>query len=364
MLSVKLSSHAGSVTPLDVDFTLDFARGVVGLTGPSGCGKTTLLRVIAGLEHAFDGTVSLNDSVLFDCIKEQGVKVSAERRGIGLVFQQPMLFAHLDVMGNLRFAFKRAHQTGFSIEQVIDWCGLEGLLCHRIEQLSGGQRQRVALARALIHHPKLLLLDEPFTGIDVHSRKVLIAALKKVSECGSIAMLMVSHDLNDIRLLCPSLLLMEQGKIVGSGDTLTLLNQYQTGQLLEQSVTATINCTVAAVERNDKGLSNVTLAFENHPIELSESFTVEENIMVMAVLCADEVSVSLSRQMDSSIANCLPCQLSQLQLLPCGHQLLHLSIGQQVILAKVTQKSVIRLDLKQGMLLYAQFKATAVKLLV
>lgn len=364
MLSVKLSSHVRSVTTLDVDIHVDFSYGVIGLTGPSGCGKTTLLRTIAGLENGFDGKVTLNDSVLFDCVNGKGVQVSAECRGIGMVFQQPTLFTHLNVLGNLHFAQKRAYQKGFTIKQIIAWCGLESLLEHRIEQLSGGQCQRVALARALMHHPKLLLLDEPFTGIDMHSRQVLIAALKKVSEHGSIAMLMVSHDVNDMRLLCGELMLMEQGKIVRFGHTLTLLNQYQTGQLLEQSITATINCEVTAVEYYDEGPCDVSLAFENHIIELCEASPVISNTPVMAVLSADEVSVSLSRHLDSSIVNCLSCELKQLQLMSCGHQLLHLAIGQQVIFAKVTQKSVRRLELKKGMEIYAQFKATAVKLLV
>lgn len=373
MLSVNLAVNANSIAPLDVDFTLAFCKGVVGLTGPSGCGKTTLLRAIVGLENRFDGTITLNDRVLFDGqagLNNKVECVNIEARGIGLVFQQPVLFTHLDVMGNLQFALKRAQQTGFSIEQVIAWCGLEALLKQQIEQLSGGQRQRVALARALIHHPKLLLLDEPFTGIDMHSRQVLIKALKKVSEYGSMSMLMVSHDLNDIRQLCAELMLMEKGKIVAMGDTLTLLNRYQTGQLLAQSVTATLNCMVAKTQslHENEGveapLNAVTLAFENHTIELCDTLTLEQNTPVMAVLCADEVSVSLSRHLDSSIVNCLPCELSQLQLMPCGHQLLHLSIGSQTIFAKVTPKSVQRLDLKQGIQIYAQFKATAVKLLV
>ena len=379
MLSVKLNTNALSVTPLDVDFTLKFNQGIVGLTGPSGCGKTTLLRTIVGLENAFDGKIELNESALFDCRQSKGINVTSEKRGIGLVFQHPTLFSHLDVKGNLAFAQKRALGQGITLKQVIDWCGLVDLLESRVDELSGGQKQRVALARALIQQPKLLLLDEPFTGIDVASRRDLITALKMVNQQVGLPMLMVSHDVNDIRLLCGELMLMEQGKITTLGDTLSLLNNYQTGQLLEQNISATIECHVTSIETNDLAQSNtaqnntlqktISLSIENHTIELCDNRHLQVGQSLMAVISADDVSVSLSRHLDSSIVNCLACELKDLVSLPCGHQLLYLAVGnsvksQQTIFAKVTQKSVQRLNLKLGMQIYAQFKATAVKLLV
>lgn len=386
MLSVKLSANALSVTPLDIDFTLSFEQGIVGLTGPSGCGKTTLLRTIVGLESAFDGKITLDQLTAFDCSMStsKSINVAPEKRGIGLVFQHPTLFSHLDVKGNLAFAQKRGLGQGITLKQVVDWCGIADLLNHRVDELSGGQKQRVALGRALIQQPKLLLLDEPFTGIDVASRRDLIAALKTVNQQLGLPMLMVSHDVNDIRLLCGELMLMEQGKITAFGDTLSLLNNYQTGQFLEQNISATIACDVTSIEFHDLAQNNMTqnnivqsntlqktigLSIENQTIELCYSRPLQEGQSLMAVIDANDVSVSLSRHLDSSIVNCLACELKDFVLLPCGHQLLYLSVGdvaqsQQIIFAKVTQKSVQRLNLKLGMQIYAQFKATAVKLLV
>lgn len=357
MLSVKLAANHLSPTELNVEFELDFRQGIIGLTGPSGCGKTTLLRVIAGLENRYLGQVSLNELVLFG----DGVNLPPEKRHIGMVFQQAIFFDHLDVLGNLNFGLKRARSKQFSLEQVIDWCGLETLVHHKAHQLSGGQKQRVALARALLNNPTMLLLDEPLTGIDVASRTQLIAVLHQVFQQTGLPMVMVSHQLNDIRLLCRQLLLMEQGKISAFGDTLALLNQYQTGQLLEHNITATITCRVS--EFDDDCQTVTRLDFEQQQIELAYGYSLEVGQQVMAVINAQDVSVCLSRPMDSSIVNCLAVTIDKITRLACSHQLLHLRVGQQFIFAKVTGQSVKRLQLSEGINVFAQFKANALNYL-
>ena len=240
MLSVELSD--GQLVPttlnLRVDIVLD--QGIVGIMGPSGCGKTTLLRVLAGLEKRYQGAITLADKLVWSTASK--VDLLSEKRDIGLVFQDARLFAHLSVAGNLAFAFKRAREPLFTIEQVVQWFGLSELLNASVSTLSGGEKQRVAVARAVIHSPKLLLLDEPFVSLDLSNRMVLLNSLKQVYQETRLPMIFVSHDINDIRQLCRQLLLMDQGQILQQGETFHLLNQLETGLKLDQPIAATVSC--------------------------------------------------------------------------------------------------------------------------
>ena len=125
---------------------------ILAVLGPSGCGKSTLLRCICGLESLDSGTIRLNEIDI--------TNFEAEDRGIGLIFQRPVLYPHLSVSGNLSLASKSGH------EEALEEVGLSGFEGRAVENLSGGEGQRVALARALLAEPDVLLLDEPFSALD------------------------------------------------------------------------------------------------------------------------------------------------------------------------------------------------------
>ena len=164
------------------EFNLELKPGeIIAITGPSGCGKTTLLRSICGLEKLDSGSVYLND--------EDITNDPPEKRGIGLIFQRPVLFPHLSVEGNLLLGNKKGDVTK-ALEEV----GLSEFQNRRIESLSGGEGQRVALARALLATPKVLLLDEPFSSLDekLSDKLVLdVRAILKQRKCPSI---LVTHN--------------------------------------------------------------------------------------------------------------------------------------------------------------------------
>lgn len=176
-------------SPIVHDVSLDLAeRETLAIQGPSGCGKTTLLRAIAGLEPEVTGTMTYGGRDL--------VRLPAERRNLGFVFQEGALFPHLSVGKNVGFGLRglAADARRARVEELLDLVRLGGLADRLPHQLSGGQRQRVALARAIAREPKLVLLDEPFSSLDAELKADLRRELFDVLRGRGVAAVLVTHD--------------------------------------------------------------------------------------------------------------------------------------------------------------------------
>jgi iron(III) transport system ATP-binding protein len=173
--------------------SLRLEKGTIGcLVGPSGAGKTSVLRCIAGFEDICGGEILANDKVL----SRPGLTVAPEHRQFGMVFQDYALLPHLKVLDNVLFglhALPRSERRARALE-VIKIVGLEDVLTSYPRELSGGQQQRVALARSLAPRPRLLLLDEPFSNLDVELRQHLSAEVRDILKHLGITALMVTHD--------------------------------------------------------------------------------------------------------------------------------------------------------------------------
>lgn len=203
----------GRVGPLDLDAAIDIpAQGVTALIGPSGCGKTTLLRCIAGLRR-LPGRVAFKGEAWQD---DRGF-VPPHRRPVGYVFQEPSLFPHLSVRGNLAYGLKRAEQTqgppAHGLDELVELLGLGRLLDRGVAALSGGERQRVAIARALATQPRLLLMDEPVSSLDPEGKAEVLGRLETVIEALRAPMIYVSHDPADVVRLADRVLTMKAGRV-------------------------------------------------------------------------------------------------------------------------------------------------------
>jgi iron(III) transport system ATP-binding protein len=196
--------------------TVEVEQGsLLAVLGPSGCGKTTLLRVIAGMERADEGTVQLGHRVL----EGPGVHVAPEKRRIGLVPQEGALFPHLDVAGNVGFglAGHSRHGRAERVAELLELVGLSGMERRRPHELSGGQQQRVALARALAPEPEAVLLDEPFSALDTGLRAAIRAEVAStLREAGTTAVL-VTHDQVEAMTMSHTLAVMRAGTIIQAG---------------------------------------------------------------------------------------------------------------------------------------------------
>ncbi|PFH09342.1 iron(III) transport system ATP-binding protein [Collimonas sp. PA-H2] len=186
-------SYPGAPAPAVDGVSLQLAAGQLGvLIGPSGSGKTSLLRAVAGLEQAQGGQIALDQALL----DGPGVRVAAEQRRIGMVFQDFALFPHLSIGANIGFGLHQAsrQQRQRRVAEMLALVGLAGAQEKYPHQLSGGQQQRVALARALAPEPRLLLLDEPFSSLDVELRERLAHDVRAILKQAHITALMVTHD--------------------------------------------------------------------------------------------------------------------------------------------------------------------------
>ncbi len=185
--------YSGNATPAVKGVSLQLKAGQIGvLIGPSGCGKTSLLRAIAGLEPVSAGRVQLSDRV----VSQPGLTAPPEKRRMGMVFQDYALFPHLTVAGNIAFGLHGQASSGKAnrIAEVLHLVGLEGVQDRFPHELSGGQQQRVALARALAPKPELLLLDEPFSNLDVDLRERLALEIRQILKAANATALFVTHD--------------------------------------------------------------------------------------------------------------------------------------------------------------------------
>jgi len=220
MLTVSVQRQFGGFA-LDVHWASP-AR-VVALVGPSGSGKTLTLHCIAGLVKPDAGRVVLDGEVLFDSPDRRWVP--PQGRSFGYVGQDLALFPHLDVARNIAYGLKGVSKDRQRerVEELVSLFHLEGLEGRRPREISGGQRQRVALARALARRPKALLLDEPFSALDVPLKNELWDLMREIREQFRIPVLLVTHDPFDARTMADRIIVYKSGRVLRSGSPAEVL---------------------------------------------------------------------------------------------------------------------------------------------
>jgi len=216
--------YPGRPQPAVDEVSFGLAAGDIGvLIGPSGCGKTTLLRAIAGLERASAGEIIIGGAV----VESADVHVPAEARRIGMVFQDYALFPHLDVGRNVGFGIEhlpRAERVS-RVAQALELVGLAGIERHHPHELSGGQQQRVALARALAPRPQLLLLDEPFSNLDIDLRERLAHEVRTILKAARTTALFVTHDQMEAFAIGDTIGVMHEARLHQWDDAYTLYHR-------------------------------------------------------------------------------------------------------------------------------------------
>lgn len=185
----------------------------VAILGQSGCGKTTTLRMIAGLESCTSGEISFQGNILDN--PDRKIFIPPNKREMGMVFQSYAIWPHMNVFDNVAYPLKvrrfKKKKIKESVEQVLELVGLNHLADRKATQLSGGQQQRVALARSLVFHPKLLLLDEPFSNLDAKLREQMRIEIKALQERLDLMVILVTHDQVEALSLADKIIMMNKG---------------------------------------------------------------------------------------------------------------------------------------------------------
>jgi molybdate transport system ATP-binding protein len=340
--SVRLTLGA-----LSLDMELDVGEAeVVALLGPNGAGKTTLLRAIAGLVPLTSGYVKLDGSVLEDAAT--GKYVPTERRPIGVVFQDYLLFPHLSVMENVAFGMRsrgmRSPEASTKAAQWLDQMGLTAYALDKPGSLSGGQQQRVALARALSPDPRLLLLDEPLAALDVTTRAEVRRDLKRHLGSFPGLRLVVTHDPLEAAALADRLVVMENGRLVQTGTPAEVTERPRS-----QYVADLVGVNLL---RGQAASGSVRLSDES-----VISAAAAESGDVFAVIHPRAVALHQGRP-GGSPRNAWPGRVTGIELL--GGRVRVRVEGEVPLVAEVTPAAISDLRVEEGAEIWISFKSTDV----
>lgn len=200
-----------------LDVAADFEPGVTAIFGPSGSGKTTWLECIAGMQRPEEGQVSLGETRWFDA--EQGLDLRPGRRGLGYIFQNAALFPHLPVRANVEYGIHTlaSPERQARAQQMMATFHVAHLAEAQAISISGGERQRVALARALVRDPRCLLLDEPFSALDLATKRKIMDDVVAWNAERRVPILLVTHALEEVLTMAERVLVLENGRVVAEG---------------------------------------------------------------------------------------------------------------------------------------------------
>jgi molybdate transport system ATP-binding protein len=343
---------------------LELTRHVTGIFGISGSGKTSLLETIAGLRRNARGVLRLGNDIWQD--STSNTFVLPENRMIGYVPQDGLLFPHRNVLANLVIGQRRAQRQGQDydvlLQDVIRLLELLPLLERRVGTLSGGERQRVALGRALCSGPRLLIMDEPLTALDLGMRRRLLPFLRTIRQSFDIPMLLVSHDPVEVQALCDDLVVLRDGKVIAQGEPRVTLTQASNDMRgLDHLVENVLPC---LIERQEEDVTVVSLGYagEGQKLSLSGISSYGSGSRMVAVRSQD-IIISIGRPEQVSACNVLPATVSSVKTAG-GKQLVFCALdGSDLELAvEVTAASLRRLNLIPEAPVFLLIKATALEL--
>jgi molybdate transport system ATP-binding protein len=333
--------------------------GVTALFGRSGCGKSTLVAVIAGLLRPEAGSITLGENRLVDC--DRNIHVDARHRRIGVVFQDPRLFPHLTVAGNLRYGANRlppdaSVQTSF--DDVVGLLGLEKLVARRPHELSGGEKQRVALGRALLFQPKLLLLDEPLSSLDMARREEVLPYLERLRDNFAIPIVYVSHQFDEVLRLANRVVLLEAGRVVADGDIATVSRDPHLRAIVgPDSVGAVLAGTVERL--GESGLAMIRVGDAELSVE-AEGATVGQKIQLQVL--ARDVIVATEPPRGLSVRNIVPARVVSVAPDSGRAVLVEMDIGRtNTLLARITERAASELALGPNKPVWALIKAVSLR---
>jgi len=353
VIDVEIEQRFGSFH-LSVAFRAE--APIVGLFGRSGSGKTSVVNAIAGITRPLHGSIAINGNRLFDSARK--VDVPPEDRRIGYVFQDGLLFPHLDVKANLLYGHRLRRTNEHFIEQgkVVALLGLESLLNRKTNTLSGGEKQRVAIGRALLAQPRIILFDEPLASLDVPRKLEVIAYIERLREELRIPMIYVSHSATEITRLADTVVILSDGKCLAVGST--------------DQVMGRVDLTLAT-GRDEVGSIIETRIVEHHFTEQLTTLGFDggkfivprhEAAIGQRIRCcirARDVALATHRPTEISVLNILPGRVTSIDSKGRAMVEVGVALGTANVTARITRRSLQDLRIEIGQEIYALIKAVS-----
>jgi molybdate transport system ATP-binding protein len=353
MIEVDIERRLGAFH-LSVRFEAE--APIVGLFGRSGSGKTSVINAIAGIVRPSQGAIRVNEVCLFD--SAMGIDVAPEKRRIGYVFQDALLFPHMDVEANLLYGqrLRAAEDRLIDETHVVELLGLRPLLRRRSQTLSGGEKQRVAIGRALLAQPRILLMDEPLASLDGPRKMEILAYIELLRDDLDIPIVYVTHSVNEIARLADRIVVLSEGKCTAVGGINDVMDELELEQAAERyEAGAVVDTRVAAHDMRDR---LTTLVFGGGEL-IVPHLDVPIGERVRTRIRARDVALSLQRPAGISMLNVLPARVAAVGETTDRVIDVRLAVGDAVLVAQITRRSLRELEVHSGQSLYALVKAVS-----
>lgn len=348
---LDVMARAAAPIPLDVAFRVA-AGELLALVGHSGSGKTTLLRTIAGLWQPQVARVVVGDDIWLDSAK--AVNYPAHRRRVGMVSQSYALFPHMSAAQNVMAAMDRPDPA--EAGRILDLVNLQGLADRKPAQLSGGQQQRVALARALARRPHVLLLDEPFSAVDRATREKLYSEIIALRAHLAMPVVLVTHDMAEAQMLADRIVLIDKGHVLRQGSTADVMADPVALRAMGiRELASLLPATIVAHETD--GLTRLQTAAG--PLFLPQ-VAGDPGTMLRVRIMAHDVILSRARPEGLSAQNILPGVVTRIVAGQGPAMLVHIAIGGDEIIARITRRAADQMALEPGDAVHAILKTMSV----
>jgi molybdate transport system ATP-binding protein len=354
MLEFSARLRLGS---FDLDASFSSGAGITALFGRSGSGKSTILNLIAGLVRPDSGRIAVGGRALWDSAAR--VALAPHARRVGYVFQEGRLLPHLTVRQNLLYGsfFASGRKSLVAFDHVVALLGIEALLERRPGALSGGEKQRVAIGRALLASPEILLLDEPLASLDTPRKAEILYYVERLREEVGIPMVYVSHSLDEVVRLADSVVLMSEGRVLGSGAVREVMGRMELRPFLGRHEGGAVLET--RVMRQDLASGLTTLEFEGGVLEVPDvEALVGERLRIR--IRARDVSLALARPTGLSIRNILAGTVVGISEEEGPNADVQLDLGGTALIARITRKSAADLALRPGLGVFALVKSVSI----
>ncbi len=314
MLNVQIRKEfrSNGTTPFVLDVAASFAPGFTVLFGPSGAGKSTLLDCIAGLQQPDSGGIRLGEAFFFDDARK--ISLSPQHRGLAYVFQSLALFPHLSVERNIRYGLAKlaVAEQAKRMARIASAFHIENLLTRRPAELSGGEKQRVALARALVTRPRVLLLDEPLTGLDASLRRAILDDLRAWDDANRIPILYVTHNREEVDAIGERVVTIVNGRVQETGAPRAVLDAPRSVELAQAAGFENVLRAKVVDHRPADGVMRVALENEACEMEipLGDAFPGSE---IRVAIRAGDILLSTEAPHFLSARNILPGTIESLE---------------------------------------------------